>query len=70
MDDGRLPKDILYGELALGKLVGSVGRPNLLYKDVCKHDLKDLKMDILYSRYNNMGRTSKGKRNLENNIGK
>jgi hypothetical protein len=44
MDDGRLPKDILYGELALGKR--SVGRPNLCYKDVCKRDLKDLKIDI------------------------
>jgi hypothetical protein len=44
MDDGRLPKDILYGELAVGKR--SVGRPNLRYKDVCKRDLKDLKIDI------------------------
>jgi hypothetical protein len=33
MDDGRIPKDILYGELA-------TGRPALCYKDFCKRDLK------------------------------
>jgi hypothetical protein len=44
MVDGRLPKDTLYGELALGKR--SVGRPNLRHKDVCKRDLKHLKIDI------------------------
>ena len=40
MEDGRIPKDILYGELASGKR--SVGRPQLRYKDVCKHDMKAL----------------------------
>ena len=40
MEDGRIPKDILYGELASGKR--SVGRPQLRYKDVCKRDMKAL----------------------------
>ena len=40
MEDWRIPKDILYGELASGKR--SVGRPRLRYKDVCKRDLKAL----------------------------
>ena len=43
MEDGRIPKDILYGELASGKR--SVGRPQLRYKDVCKRDLKALDID-------------------------
>ena len=34
MNDGRIPKDILYGELCSGKK--SAGRPQLRYKDVCK----------------------------------
>ena len=38
MDDGRIPKDILYGELATG--TRPTGRPNLRFKDVCKRDLK------------------------------
>ena len=38
MQDGRLPKDILYGELATGSR--PTGRPTLRYKDVLKHDLK------------------------------
>ena len=40
MEDGRIPKDILYGELASGRR--SKGRPQLRYKDVCKRDLKAL----------------------------
>ena len=43
MEDGRIPKDILYGELASGKR--SVDRPQLRYKDVCKRDLKALDID-------------------------
>ena len=43
MEDGRIPKDILYGELASGKR--SVGRPQLRYKDVCKRDMKALDID-------------------------
>lgn len=40
MDDGRIPKDILYAELLSGKR--QAGRPQLHYKDVCKQDLKSL----------------------------
>ncbi len=38
MQDGRIPKDIMYGELASG--TRPTGRPALRYKDVCKRDLK------------------------------
>ena len=38
MEDGRIPKDILYGELATGSR--PAGRPVLRYKDVCKRDMK------------------------------
>ncbi|KAL0197530.1 hypothetical protein M9458_006070, partial [Cirrhinus mrigala] len=38
MDDGRIPKDVLYGELATG--TRPTGRPILRYKDACKRDLK------------------------------
>ena len=40
MEDGRIPKDILYGELEFGRR--SKGRPQLRYKDVCKRDMKAL----------------------------
>ena len=40
MEDGRIQKDILYGELASGKR--TKGRPLLRYKDVCKTDMKAL----------------------------
>ena len=43
MEDGRIPKDILYGELSTGKR--TVGRPHLRYKDVCKRDLNALGID-------------------------
>ena len=38
MDDGRIPKDLLFGELSSG--TRPTGRPALRYKDVCKRDLK------------------------------
>ncbi|KAI8482321.1 hypothetical protein Bbelb_399120 [Branchiostoma belcheri] len=38
MDDGRIPKDVLYGELATG--ARPAGRPVLRYKDVLKRDMK------------------------------
>ena len=38
MEDGRIPKEMLYGELATGTRLA--GRPVLRYKDVCKRDLK------------------------------
>ena len=34
--DGRIPKYIIYGELALGRR--TTGRPHLRYKDVCVRD--------------------------------
>ena len=37
MEDGRIPKDILYGELASARR--SKGHPQLRYKDVCKRDM-------------------------------
>ena len=44
MEDGRIPKDLLYGELAQG--TRSTGRPQLRFKDVCKRDLKALNIDL------------------------
>jgi len=38
MPDGRIPKDLLYGELACGKR--PTGQPQLRYRDVVKHDMK------------------------------
>ena len=40
MKDGRIPKDLLYGELATGKR--PTGRSQLRFKDVCKRDLRAL----------------------------
>lgn len=37
MSDERLPKKVLYGELASG--TRNRGRPKLRFKDVCKRDL-------------------------------
>ena len=38
MEDGRLPKDILYGQLTSG--ARPVGRPALRFKDACSRDMK------------------------------
>lgn len=38
MDTGRIPKDILYGELCEG--TRPTGRPQLRFKDTCKRDMK------------------------------
>ena len=43
MEDGRIPKDLLYGELAMGQR--NRGRPQLRYKDVCKRDMKGVHLD-------------------------
>ena len=40
MKDGRIPKDLLCGELAAGKR--PTGRPQPRFKDVCKQDLQAL----------------------------
>lgn len=40
LSDGRLPKDILYGELTTGSR--PVGRPMLRFRDVVKRDMKQL----------------------------
>jgi hypothetical protein len=38
MEDGRMPKDLLYGELSRGSR--PQGRPRLRFKDSCKRDMK------------------------------
>jgi hypothetical protein len=43
MADGRIPNDILYGELTSGKR--KKGRPLLRYKDTCKRDLQAMGMN-------------------------
>ena len=43
MEDGRIPKDLLYGKLAEGKR--NIGRPSLRFKDTCKRDMKALNID-------------------------
>ena len=40
MEDGRIPKDILYGEFASGRR--TKGCPQLCCKDICKRDMKAL----------------------------
>ncbi|KAI8521283.1 hypothetical protein Bbelb_010370 [Branchiostoma belcheri] len=44
MPDGRIPKDLLYSELASG--TRARGRPHLRFKDVVKRDMKDMDIDI------------------------
>ena len=43
MEDERIPKDLLYGELATGKR--PTGRPQMRYRDVCKQDMKTIGID-------------------------
>ena len=45
MEDDRIPKDILYGELALGRRTTS--RLHLRYKDVCVRDMKTVDIDTM-----------------------
>ena len=47
MEDGRIPKDILYGELALGRR--TTGRPHLRYTDVCVRDMEAVDIDTISS---------------------
>ena len=44
ISDERIPKNLLYCELVVGKR--NVGLPRLRYKDVCKYDLKSLNVGI------------------------
>ena len=44
MEPGRIPKDLLYGELAEG--ARPAGRPRLRFRDVCKRDLKLCSIDV------------------------
>ena len=44
IEDGRILKDVLYGQLASGSK--RVGRPAFLFKDTCKRDMKACKIDI------------------------
>ena len=46
MPHGRIPQEIMYGELASGQR--SLGRPKLRYKDVCKQDLKLANIDLKF----------------------
>ena len=43
MDDGRIPKYILYGELGRR----TTGLPHLRYKDVCVRDMKAVDIDTI-----------------------
>ena len=43
MKDGRISKDLLYGEMATWRR--PTGRPQLRFKDVCKQDLQALGID-------------------------
>ena len=45
MDDGRIPKYILYRELGLGRR--TTGHPHLRYKDVCVRDMKAVDIDTM-----------------------
>ena len=47
MEDGRIPKDILYGQLVLGRR--ATGRPHLRYKDVCVRYMKAVDIDTMSS---------------------
>ena len=44
MGKGRIPKDLLYGELE--KSTRKTGCPHLFFKDVCKRDMKSAAIDI------------------------
>ena len=44
MSPGRIPKDLLYGELAAGKR--KTGHTCLRFKDVCQMDMAEAKISI------------------------
>ena len=43
MEDGRILKDLLFGQLATGSRPR--GRPHLRFKDLCKRDLLDYELN-------------------------
>ena len=45
MANGRIPRDMLYGELVTG--TRTVGRPYLRYRDTCKRDMKVAGIDTM-----------------------
>ena len=44
VEEGRIPKDLLYCKLAQGKR--PTARPKVRYKDVCKRELKAMDVDL------------------------
>ena len=52
MSPGRIPKDLLYGELAAGKR--KTGRPCLRFKDVCQMDMAEAKISLRTGRSKQM----------------
>ena len=48
MADGRIPKDLLYDELATASK--ALGHPNLRFKDVCKWDMKFMGTKLIGGR--------------------
>ena len=56
MEDGRIPKDVLYRELASGKR--NSGRPQLRSRDACKMDMKAL--DINTETWENLASNRSG----------
>jgi hypothetical protein len=50
MEAGRIPKDLLHGELATG--VRTAGHPKLRFKDVCKADMKQC--NIVHSTWESL----------------
>jgi hypothetical protein len=71
MQEGRIPKDLFYGELATGKR--PTGRPYKRYKDVFKKDLKDTAIEtvnweqLAADRYTWRSVVKKGLKNFECN---
>ena len=43
MDDFRLPKQLLFGELSTGRR--PIGRPKLRFKDTCKESMLNMNID-------------------------
>ena len=74
MEDGKIPKDLLYGELVEG--TRPRGRPKLRYKDVCKRALKALEIEeddweaIASSRPDWRNAVREGLKSLEENLAK